>query len=207
MNNRGGNGGWEQDDAVEMARDLIADIFLACRAQLARAVSRIVPPQDIEDIVQTTYVRACQYRAREEVNEPRALMLSIARNLALDHVKRAEHRLTRQFDSDDELELALSSQATDQAYETVASNEEFGHFCNAVRQLPLQCRRVFVLKKVYGHSQREIAQQLGIAESTVEKHIATGMHYCMRYIQFQPLEKGRLDKRQRDVTSAQRGRR
>ena len=163
-----------------MPKGVIADIFLAFRAQLARAVSRIVPPQDIEDIVQQTYVRVCQYQVREEVQEPKALMLSVARHLALDHIKRAEDRLPRHF-RDDELEAILAPAATDDAYAAATSNEEFARFCDAVRQLPVQCRRVFVLKKVYGHSQREIAQHLGIAESTVEKHIATGLQLCVRY--------------------------
>ena len=148
-------------------------------------VSRIVPPQEIDDIVQATYVRVCQYQAREDIGEPKALMLSVARNLALDHVKRAEHRLTTQFESDAELESALESRATDQAYDAAASNEEFAQFCDAVRQLPVQCRRVFVLKKIYGYSQREIDEQLAIAESTVEKHIATGIRHCVRYIKDQ----------------------
>jgi RNA polymerase sigma-70 factor (ECF subfamily) len=164
---------------------LIADIFQTCRARLARVVSRIVPPQDIEDIVQETYVRVCQYNSRNEIDEPQALMLSVARNLALDHVKRAEHRLTSAFESDDQLERALAPRAADDSFNSVASNEEFARFCEAVRQLPLQCRRVFVLKKVYGFSQQEIARELAIAESTVEKHIASGMQHCIRYLRGQ----------------------
>lgn len=32
-----------------------------------------VPPQDIEDIVQETYVKVCEYVTQSQVNEPRAL--------------------------------------------------------------------------------------------------------------------------------------
>jgi RNA polymerase sigma-70 factor (ECF subfamily) len=42
------------------------------------------------------------------------------------------------------------------------------------------------LKKVYGYSQREIAAKLSLSESTVEKHISSGMKRCtlvMRKIQ------------------------
>jgi RNA polymerase sigma factor (sigma-70 family) len=169
-------------------------------------VSRIVPPQDIEDIVQTTYVRVCQYNTRNEIAEPRALMLSVARNLALDHIKRAEHRLTTQFESNTEFESVLARQATDESFNTVASNEEFSQFCDAVRQLPVQCRRVFLLKKVYGYSQREIALELGLAESTVEKHVASGMQQCTRYMKEHQLAKTSPAGRQRGVVSAMRGR-
>jgi len=83
---------------------LINDVFLSCRAQLARAVSRIVPPHDIEDIVQETYVRACQFGTKNEVREPRALMVKIARNLALDRIKLASTRLKSSEDFETVLE-------------------------------------------------------------------------------------------------------
>ena len=71
----------------------------------------------------------------------------------------------------------------DSTYREAASHEEFGQFCDAVRHLPLQCRRVFVLKKVYNYSQKEISEELGISASTVEKHIALGIRRCSAYLQ------------------------
>jgi RNA polymerase sigma factor (sigma-70 family) len=184
----------------------LAEIFMACRAQLARAVSRIVPPQDIEDIVQETYVRVCQYSVRNEVDHPRALMISVARNLALDHVKRADYRLTEQFGSELDIESILAHRATDESFDTVASNEEFAQFCDAVRQLPVQCRRVFVLKKVYGYSQREIAAELCLSENTVEKHIASGMQHCVGYLRAQEKRTRGSARKQGAVLAVLRGR-
>jgi len=40
--------------------DNIAGIFMALRGRLARAVQHIVPPKEIEDIVQETYLRIRQ---------------------------------------------------------------------------------------------------------------------------------------------------
>lgn len=40
--------------------DEIRDLFLSMRPGLARAVSGIVPPHEVEDIVQETCVRLCQ---------------------------------------------------------------------------------------------------------------------------------------------------
>lgn len=80
-----------------MTKEVINDIYMLCRTQLAWVVSRIVPPHEIEDIVQETYVRVCQYKTQAEIREPRALMVKIARNLALDHVKRAEVRLAAYY--------------------------------------------------------------------------------------------------------------
>ena len=159
-----------------MVEKVINDIYSLCRDQLALIVSRIVPPHEIEDIVQETYVRVCQYKKKREVHEPRALMVKTARNLALDHIKRAEVRLADSL-SDDEVG-ALKGNLTDDPLKQVVSDQEFSQFCEAVRQLPQQCKKVFVLKKVYGYSQREIAKEVGLSESTVEKHVARAMRLC-----------------------------
>lgn len=184
-----------------MAKDeTLADIFIGVRGSLARLVSSIAPPKEIEDIVQETYVRVCQAAKRGAIEQPRSFMLRTARNLALDYVKRAESRLT--VSMDEELDLGLElSHATDRTYEIVASNEEFAHFCEAVRQLPIQCRRAFVLKKVYGYSQREIARELNVSESTVEKHIAIGIKRCTLFM----LQQRNSDKPNAGVRKADRG--
>lgn len=171
--------------------ELVNEVYLAIRKNLLRAVSRIVPPHEIEDVVQETYVRLCQVENVEEIKNPRSYMLRTVRNLALDHVKRAEHRLSVRWDDDPERGYHAVKVNSDDVYDQAASGEEFGHFCEAVRKLPEQCRRVFVLKKVYGYSQREIAKELGLSESTVEKHVALGVRRCAEYMRRQPWTQNR----------------
>jgi RNA polymerase sigma-70 factor (ECF subfamily) len=38
------------------------------------------------------------------------------------------------------------------------------------------------LKRVYGLSQREIAERLGISQSTVEKQVAKGLFMCATFM-------------------------
>ena len=169
--------------------------FLSARKSLTRVVSRIVPPREIEDIVQETYVRICQIENRDNIKQPKSFLLKTAKNLAIDHIKRAESQLV---DSADETPELLHLDLNDDAiYQQVASDEEFGQFCEAVRLLPVQCRKVFILKKVYGYSQKEIAQQLELSESTVEKHIALGIKRCTYFM----MNKSQPDNK---VTSTQR---
>jgi len=152
---------------------------------LSRAVSRIVPPREVEDIVQETYVRVCQVENKQDILHPKSFMLRTARNLALDYSKRAETRLSVSYEDEFDTESDIPSPNNDQEdviYHEAASAQEFSHFCQAVRQLPTQCRKVFVLKKVYGYSQREIADDLSISQSTVEKHIANGVRRCSAYM-------------------------
>ena len=165
--------------------DDIRDIFLSTRLGIARAVSKIVPPHEVEDIVQETYVRLCQVGAPERIHHPQSYLYKTARNLALDSLKRTENRVTEQWNEDVENSRAIAGMEVDETFEQAASSEEFGHFCEAVRRLPVQARRVFVLKKVYGYSQREIASELGLAESTVEKHVALAVRRCAAFMKEQ----------------------
>jgi RNA polymerase sigma-70 factor (ECF subfamily) len=142
----------------------------------------IVPPREVEDIVQETYVRVCQIKNKDTIREPRSFLFRTAQNLALDHLKRAETRLTSGTDDIDEYAPAAGEARDDETYAQVTSNEEFGMFCDAVRHLPKQCRRAFVLKKVYGFTLREISEEMGIGLPTVESHIVAGTKKCVRYL-------------------------
>jgi len=157
-------------------------IYLASRKSLSRIISRMVPPHEIEDIVQETYVRICQIENTDKIESPKSFMYKTARNLALDYLKQANVKLVDNVENMLAIELLLSDQNKDEMYENALIENEFSHFCDAVRQLPVQCRKVFVLKKVYGSSQREIAEHLAISESTVEKHVASGMKRCTLYM-------------------------
>ena len=163
--------------------DAIATVFLSIRTSLARAVSSIVPPREIEDVVQETYVRVCQANATGDIHSPRAFMFQTARNIALNYLSRADNRLVDSVDIQQDADLLGAAGADYDPLALACSGEEFALFCNAVRNLPLQCRRAFILKKVYGHSYQDIAKKLGISEKTVEKHIAKGLLQCRSYLQ------------------------
>ena len=163
--------------------DSISSAFLGLRSRLAKAVSGIVPPKEIEDIVQETYLRVRQAENLDQIRRPESFLYRTARNLALDHVKRAESRLT---DSEEDIDSVTSQcqdiRSGDVTLQSVVADEEFAGFCDAVRYLPEQCRRAFVLRKVYGFSQKEIAAMMTISESTVEKHIALGVKRTFQHM-------------------------
>mgnify|MGYP006186034825 CR=1 FL=1 len=48
-----------------------------------------------------------------------------------------------------------------------------------IAQLPDKCRQAFILRRVEGFSQREIAERMQISENTVEKHVCKGIRLLM----------------------------
>lgn len=183
-----------------------SNIYMSIRSNLARVASRIVPPKEIEDIVQESYVRLCQVKKQDEIREPGAFLMQTVKNLALDYIKRAESRLTVSVEEHEDFEFDNAAHLADKTLDDVASDEEFAFFCESVRQLPVKCRRVFVLKKVYGYSQREIAKKLRISESAVEKHIALGLKRCKLFM-MQREEKNNVPTKSSTETATYKGKR
>lgn len=157
----------------------LLETFLAHRNQLFRMIGRIVKPNEIEDIVQETFIQSFAAARNQQIHNPLAFMFRTARNLALNNVNRAEQRLNTPIDDMDESVFMSDPDLIEKQHH---SEEMFHSFCRAVSSLPVHCRRVFILKKVYGLSQKEIAVYLGIAPSTVEKHIARGMTATAEYL-------------------------
>ena len=88
---------------------LFYKIYLASRKSISRVVSRIVPPDEIEDIVQETYVRICQIENKENITSPKSFMYRTARNLALDYQKQAGVKLMYRVEDMQGLEYLLAN--------------------------------------------------------------------------------------------------
>jgi len=154
--------------------------YLKCRSQLIRVISGIVHNDDIEDIVQETFVKSYEADLKQEITYERTYMLKTARNLALNHISKASERKNQSLEGMKSLPYGLTSKSLESQIE---SKERFLHFCRATDTLSVEVKRVFLLKKVYGMSQKDIAGYIGLSESTVEKHVAKGLLQCSLYLQ------------------------
>lgn len=130
---------------------------------------------DLEDVVQESYLRVLQAYEHGSVGSPKAFLFATARNLALDRLR--SHAISR-TDSLEEIELLHVLDERDGVPETVARRQELELLTAAIQSLPPRCRQVFTLRKLYGLSQRAIAEQLGISESTVSNQLIIGIEKC-----------------------------
>src|ERR1700730_4073173 len=146
----------------------------ALRGYLSRFFKNVA---DIEDVVQETYARllALSDIASNAVRNWHAFLFTTARNVALDRIRRSR------VVSLDALAEMGSADVLDQAPgvdEALNARQELAPLLETIASLPSRCRETLTLRKLYGLSQREIAQRLEIAESTVEKHVAYGVRLC-----------------------------
>lgn len=154
--------------------------FVEISSQLKRFVSRIVQPDDVEDIVQETFIKSYEADLKQNIEFTRSYMLKTAKHLALNHIAKWDNKFSESLEHDSQLPALLKSIQLEDEY---TSKERFLLFCKATEQLNLSIRKCFILKKVYGMSQKEIAEHMQLSQSTVEKHIAKGLLQTMQYMQ------------------------
>lgn len=148
-------------------------IFLSCRPKLSKLVSRYLNrPSDIEDVLQETFLKSYVVWLREHIEKPENYLFRTARNISLSYLSSSNTVLT---DYIDDLQLNDVLKSHDSVLSTLEREEKFNLFCAATRELPMQCRQVFVLKKVYGLSHSEISDRLGISINTTNKHLAKAL--------------------------------
>src|ERR1700737_3154550 len=166
------------------------------RAALYRYLRKFTSgAEDIEDLVQETYVRVYTLSDYRTVASPRALLFRIAHNMAVERARRQKSQAT---DSGAGLERLTIYSTDAPADEQIDARRRFESFCAAVDRLPPLCRRVFVLRKVYRLSHDEIAEILGVTHSTIEKHVAKGLVRCRDYLR----EAGLLEAIENDRAAA-----
>lgn len=112
------------------------------------------------------------------VKVPKAFLFATARNLSLDYLRRQKVAGENALVETDALSVLDDSEDIP---ETVARNQELSFLTKAIQSLPDRCRQVFTLRKIYGMSQDEIAERLGISAHTVSAQLTIGLHKCTEY--------------------------
>ncbi len=146
----------------------------AMRGWLGRITSK--SQADIDDIVQETYSILARLESVATIRDPRAYALQVAKSVFLQGLRRNKIVAIGSIN-----DLAALGEIDDapSPEQHVHGQRELRRVEAAIGDMPLQVRKVFWLRRVEGLSQRETAQQLGLAEHTVEKYSAKGLKYLL----------------------------
>lgn len=132
-------------------------------------------PHSAADLSHDTFVRVLG-RPQElaQVREPRAWLTTIAHGLAVDQARR--HALERAY-------FEALSGLPERNYPSAESQASLidclARIDAMLGGLHPKARTVLLLSKLDGLSYLEIASQMGVSLSTVEKHMATALRHCL----------------------------
>ena len=141
----------------------------AVRAWLRRWTGR---GQDIDDVIQEAYCRLAEMDDVTHIGNGRAYLFQTTRNIVLEQVRRSKIVRIDNVTDMESLNIVDEAPPMDRV---VAGARELQRVEQLIDRLPVKCRRVFILRRIHGVSQREIARMFGISQAAVEKQATRGL--------------------------------
>lgn len=161
-------------------------LFLQMQAELHSYFGRRLGNPDLAaEHTQDTFLRFARMGYRADGAEARAIIFGIARNLFADYLRKLRRQRELGFDETHRAEAAvLENVASREASpeQALSDRRDLETVLAAIRTLPPKCRRVFVMHRLHGRSHKEIAAELGITRSMVEKHIIEATARLMKSV-------------------------
>ncbi|MFO1448289.1 MAG: RNA polymerase sigma factor [Opitutaceae bacterium] len=135
------------------------------RAYLARLLG---DRSEAQDVAHNAFVRIQSSVECGQAREPRLLLFTTARRLALNELRR---RRNQQLAAPETASIEALFSSEPSVERVVGARQELARFEEMLLRLPPACRQVFLLRKVNDLTHDEIARRLGLSVKTVENHM------------------------------------
>lgn len=144
------------------------------QALLAFLRPRTATEEDAQDAVQESMTRLMRYEGEQTPEAWKALLYRIAVNVANDQLRRAQRRHTGDHVPLDDAVYALPS-VDPPPDEQLIQRQELALIASVIESLPPRCQEIYILSRVEGMKNAEIAAFCGISLKAVEKQMTRAM--------------------------------
>lgn len=152
------------------------DTLIAHRAQLQRVAARILnSPHLAEEVVEDAALKLCEGGGLTEAENPLAFLHRLVRNLAIDRVRRLkrERRIAAPIEEAERIAMPCAC-----PLEKLEQREALAAVMKALEALPLRTRQVFLLHRIEGVPQKDLAEALGVSRTLVNFMIRDATRAC-----------------------------
>ena len=160
-------------------KSVLIEAYIQQRGTLKRfLIARFRDGSVAEDILQEIYLKLERSEFRLPIENQAAFLFKVANNLALDFRKQKQRQTARDHEWSDISRHKVGGEPVHDApdpEQILDAQQRLGCVRKTLEQLPPQCRRVFIMHKLEGHSHTAISAMLGISRSTVEKHMSKAL--------------------------------
>jgi RNA polymerase sigma factor (sigma-70 family) len=129
---------------------------------------------EAREVAQEAYVRLLELERRDVSGFLRSYLFRIASNLAVDRVRK---RVTETRFSQTEI-FDLFADPTDEPERDLLAKEDLRRLSECLAELPEQARQAFLMFRLDGLSQEDIAARLGVTDRMVRKYITRALIHC-----------------------------
>ena len=150
--------------------------FLANRPALVQMATRIIGCQCLaEDVVQEIMLKICEGGlAADDVRSPAPYLFRMARNLAIDCIRRR----AREVLASPEETIPEPAAACPCPETVMARCQALRIVLAALQELPERTRHVFEMHRIEGVSQRDIAARLQVSPTLVNFMVRDAHNHC-----------------------------
>ncbi len=156
--------------------------LISNRSGLLKTAARITGCHSrAEDVVQDAFLRVSSMKADAlPFNARLNYIFRIVRNLAIDHYRKQS--MEQRYFVNDEHNLNAAPQFANPESINV-DRQTLGKVDSALAQLPERTRYAFVMYRVHGKPQKDIAAELGVSPTLVNFMIRDALTHCTNYIE------------------------
>lgn len=148
--------------------------------ELREFARRRVGPEASDDVVQDAFLRLAACGRLEALDNPRAYLYRVTANAAFDHGRRLQRLGELPLIEGDSAEQEALEPGPEQQMEQLSRLRR----CHAaLLELPAPVREVFLLHRLDGMPQAQIASELGIPKRTVERYVARALAHCLSAVE------------------------
>lgn len=130
------------------------------------AQKQVGDKEKAKDIIQETYSKVLEIREKFEINNERAYLYKIAKNIVINQALENQKLQTTIYEENIHL-----SPISEQPEEILIQEDQEKIFMQIINDLPQRAKEAFILYTIDGYSRKEIADILGITSNAVEKFI------------------------------------
>lgn len=166
------------EDKNQFLADLVGEHRIALEKYLAR---KLDSPEDAAEVAQEAFMRLHRLEAPQELDNARAFLFQVATNLAVDQLRRRKlhFRFVRtqksQAPEGEPADVNAFAASPDQI---IGARQKLSAMYNAVDEMPLKVRQAFLLHRRSGMSYNDIAEEMQVSVSSVEKYIFQALRHC-----------------------------
>jgi RNA polymerase sigma-70 factor (ECF subfamily) len=134
---------------------------------------------EIDDVVQEAYAVLAGLASVAHIRNPRNYLFQTARSVVLRHLRRSQVVSFQALPGPAEPDFAHGDPSPEDAAILRDQLRQADVLLNA---LPGRAREAFLLRRIEGLSQSEIAARMNVSENTVEKHIGKALRLILRAV-------------------------
>jgi RNA polymerase sigma factor (sigma-70 family) len=168
------------EEKTQFLKQLVESHGSSLERFLARKLDN---PADAAEVAQEAYLRIYRLQQPEKLDNARAFLFQVAANLAIDQLRRRSlhYRFLKTEESlsaDGEFSEAAAGAASPE--QILKGKEKLARIYEAIEQLPAKCQQAFLLHRNSGMSYSEIAREMDVSVSSVEKYILQALKQCRK---------------------------